>query len=153
MPKVTKGAKYREVYNEQVQEAADAVRNGMSWKQASKNFGVPRTTLKFRQSETFTKEKPAPAPVLGYDGEKNIVNWIKECHLKGFPVRNEDIQASVKKFLDQSKLKNPFHNNIPGNGWYKSFLIRNSAISERQPEGVTAASSCVSEQDLRNWFT
>ena len=49
-------------------------------------------------------------------------------------------------------MKNPFHNNVPGSGWYKSFIKRNAFLSERYPEGVTSASSCVRESDIRNWF-
>lgn len=33
-----------------------------------------------------------------------------------------------------------------------SFLKRNAVLPERYPEGVTSASSCVSESDIRNWF-
>ena len=42
--------------------------------------------------------------------------------------------------------------NVPGDGWYKSFLKRNPTLVERFPQGVTSASSSVSETDIRKWF-
>ena len=49
-------------------------------------------------------------------------------------------------------MKTPFKDNCPVYGWYKNFLRRHPSLSERFAEGVTAASSCVSESDIRNWF-
>ncbi|KAH1024613.1 hypothetical protein HUJ05_004073, partial [Dendroctonus ponderosae] len=37
-------------------------------------------------------------------------------------------------------------------GWYKSFLRRNSSLTERQTEAVTSASANVSENNIRGWF-
>jgi len=59
----------------------------------------------------------------------------------------ENIQASVKHFLETSGLQNPLHDNVPGQEWYKSFLRRHSELTERYPEAVTAASSHVTEKD------
>jgi hypothetical protein len=41
---------------------------------------------------------------------------------------------------------------MPGDGWYKAFLKRHPALRERVPEAVTAASSKVSEANIRKWF-
>lgn len=103
-------------------------------------------------SEKFYKTTPGPAPILGKSGEEQIVEWIVESSRRGFPQRKENIQSVVKKFLDQNNTKNPFRNNTPG-GWYKSFLRRHPRITERHPEGVTGASSCVSQNDVSKWFS
>lgn len=153
MPKVKKDSSYTKKYSEKnVQEAIAAVQNGTSKHKAALLCGVPRSTLQFRLSDKFVKTEPGPAPILGYNAEKDLVNWIKVCSEKGFPRRKENIQVSVKEYLDQSKLQSPFKNNLPGDGWYHNFLKRNPEISERFPEVVTSASSCVSENDIRNWF-
>jgi len=39
-----------------------------------------------------------------------------------------------------------------GIGWYKSFIKRHPNISVRTSEHVTAASACISEQDIKKWF-
>jgi len=40
----------------------------------------------------------------------------------------ENIQASVKHFLETSGLQNPLRDNVPGQGWYKSFLRRHPEL-------------------------
>lgn len=120
MPKVKKGDKYGKKYtDEQIIQAVDAVQKGMSQRTASKKYGVPRSTIQFRMSPAFSKSSPGPPPVLGHSAEDDLVNWIIDCSRKGFPRRKENVQTSVKKCLDHSGLKNPFHNNAPGSGWYE----------------------------------
>jgi hypothetical protein len=36
--------------------------------------------------------------------------------------------------------------------WYHGFLRRHVEISGRTPGGLTAASACVSEENIRGWF-
>ena len=59
---------------------------------------------------------------------------------------------SVKEFVEQNNRPNPFKDNMPGNKWYNGFLRRHPEIACRTPEGVTAASACVSEENIRGWF-
>jgi hypothetical protein len=40
---------------------------------------------------------------------------------------------------------------MPGNKWCHGFLHRHLEIASRTPEGVTAASACVSEENIRGW--
>ncbi|KAG5876033.1 hypothetical protein JTB14_002974 [Gonioctena quinquepunctata] len=85
---------------------------------------------------------------------------------KGFPCKKEDILQSVQKCLLAVPRGNPFKHNRPGDGWFKvniadlqrfvnivptlqDFLKRHP---QRTSEGVTSASSCVSEADIRKWF-
>lgn len=58
----------------------------------------------------------------------------------------------MREFLQNNKRPNPFKDDTPGNKWYSAFLKRHPEVSVRTPEGVTAASACVSEQDVRGWF-
>jgi len=153
MPKTKKGTSYEKKYTEEnIQKAVDTIRRGMSQRTASRMFGVPRSTIQFRMSGAFVKSTPGPSPVLTRNGEEDLVKWLIECSKKGFPRRLENIQASVKNFLETSGLQNPFRDNAPGQGWYKSFLRRHPELTERYPEAVTAASSCVTEKDIRKWF-
>ncbi|XP_049949772.1 uncharacterized protein LOC126457500 isoform X3 [Schistocerca serialis cubense] len=116
-------------------------------------YGIPRSTLQFQLSNKYTKTSHGPAPILTTEEENTLVWWIFECAQKGFPRRKQDIQASVREFLHNSKRPNPFKDDTPGNKWYSAFLKRHPEVSERTPEGVTAASACVSKQDVRGWFT
>lgn len=122
MPKVKKDISYKKQYTElQLQDALNAVRNGMSRHKASQQYSIPRGTLIFRLNNPSVKTSHGPAPVLGVDGEKELAKWLIDCSDKGFPRRKENLQAAVKEYLDHSGLKNSFNNNIPGDWCYKSF--------------------------------
>lgn len=47
---------------------------------------------------------------------------------------------------------NPFKNNILGDKWLKLFLKTHPEITIRSPGSVTAASSVVSDSDIKGWF-
>lgn len=81
-----------------------------------------------------------------------MVQWILDCHRKGFPRRKVDVQLSVKAFLDADQRDTPFKDNIPGDWWYNAFLRRHPILCHRTPEAVTTASSNVSGNDIRKWF-
>lgn len=154
MPNIKKGDKYNKRYScDNIKKAIDAVNNGMSKHKASAMYGIPRSTLIFRLSSKFTKARPGPASILTIEEEKTLVNLILACHRQGFPRRKEDLQMSIKTYLDgNEERKTPFTNNLQRNGWYKAFLKRHLCLTERQPEGVSSASACVSESDIRKWF-
>lgn len=99
MPKTEAGEKYHKRYTEEnLSEALKAIDNGMSKREAARIFNIPRSTLQFRKSDQFVKPRHGPATILTSDEENTLVQWIKECHQKGFPRRKEDIQVSVKQF-------------------------------------------------------
>ncbi|XP_030767168.1 uncharacterized protein LOC115890944, partial [Sitophilus oryzae] len=154
MPKIISGEKYQKKYDEEnLQKALREVYNGLPLREVARRFGIPRATLQFRRSQKFVKTSFGPNPILSYDEEKILVKWISENHKRGFPCRKENIQESVKEFLDKNPRENPFVNNRPGEAWYKAFLRRNPEITIRTAEAVTAASANVSENDIRRWFT
>lgn len=153
MPKIVSGGKYNKKYNEEtINKALEAINAGLPVREAARRFNIPRATLQFRRSNKFVKTTLGPSPILTSDEEIILVNWITENHKRGFPRRKEDIQESVKEYLDKNPRDNPFVNNRPGEVWYKAFLRRNPHISERTGEAVTAASGNLSEQDIRKWF-
>ncbi|CAB3234153.1 unnamed protein product [Arctia plantaginis] len=140
----------RKHYSEEnMQKALKEVGKGMSKKLAAKTFQVPRATLQFRLKHPGHKLKPGPPTVLTPEEELIFVNWIKVSSRKGFPKRKEDLIKSVKDFLIKSKRKTSFKN---GEKWFTLFLVRHPSLVFRTPEAVTAASSTVSEADVRGWF-
>lgn len=155
MPKVSEGAKYNKKYKEEnLESALKAIENGTSQRSASQIFNIPRATLQFRLSTKFrNKISHGPSPVLTQPEEQVLEEWIILSQRKGFPIRFEDIQQSVKKFLDDNPRENPFKDNAPGEAWYKAFLRRHPNITLRTSEGVTPSSAVISEMDIRNWFT
>lgn len=89
--------------------------DGMSQKSAAKKFGVARSTLQFRLKNTDNQNiSCGPSTVLTTNEEKTLVKWLLESCKKGFPRRREDLQNSVKLFLDEQERTSPFKNNLPG---------------------------------------
>lgn len=65
MPKVKGGCVYKKNYNKNdIEKALETVKNGISRREASKMYNVPRATLQFRLSEKFIKERHGPSSVL-----------------------------------------------------------------------------------------
>lgn len=154
MPKVKEGQKYEKISEEQLQKALQAVEDGMSIRKAAITYDVKRSTIQFRRSNKFrNKTTFGPRPILTDVEEKNIETWILSCHKKGFPLREYDVRISVKHFLDENPRANSFPENFPQDGWMKAFLKRHPKITFRTPEGITSASSTVSETNIRKWFT
>lgn len=152
--KLSKHKEKRMKYNaENLKMALDAVKIGMSKKQAAKQFQVPRSTIQFRlKNPEKTNPRPGPSSVLTDTEENVLVNWIIQSSKRGFPRRKEDIQYSVSDFLRKAKRRSLFKNDLPGDKWLKLFLRRHPEIAIRTPESITAASSVVSESDIRSWF-
>jgi len=95
--------------------AVNAVLNdGLSKKAAAKKFGISRSTLQFRLKNLNGKTSCGPATVLSDKEEELLQTWIIESCKKGFPRRKEDLQMSVKQFLDINNRHTPFKNNMPG---------------------------------------
>lgn len=155
MPKIQRGVRYQKTYSENdLEKAVSAVQNEeMSRRKAASLFNIPRSTLLFRLSDNFRKNSHGPPPILSSSEENLLVNWIIESGRKGFPRRKQDIQLSVKEFLDDNPRENPFRNNLPGTGWYKAFLKRHRNLVLRTSEAITNASACVSENDIKKWFS
>ncbi|CAH1985428.1 unnamed protein product [Acanthoscelides obtectus] len=147
--KKQKSATYSE---ETLQQALKDVRAGESKKSVAQKYGIPRATIQFRLKNKLAGAKRGRRTYLTEEEEAKIVNWILENDRKGFPRRQIDLQLAVKSFLDNHERDNPFTNNFPGIHWYKLFTKRHPQLSERTAEGITSASSVVSENNIRGWF-
>lgn len=68
------GPRKKDSYTEEsLRNALHEIRQGMSFKAASKQFGVPRSTLEFRMSNKFNKTSHGSSPVLSNDEETILV--------------------------------------------------------------------------------
>ncbi|CAK1584718.1 unnamed protein product [Parnassius mnemosyne] len=139
---------------ENLEEAIAELQNNekrLSDRQICQKHGVPRTTLRVYKHKPGHKTSLGPSPILTLE-EAILEDWIISSARKGFPKNKDNILDSVQKFLIDNPRPNPFLNNRPGIGWLKAFLKRHPRLSIRTSEGVTKASSCVSEKDIRGCF-
>lgn len=108
-----------------LENAINAVLNeGLSKKSAALKFKVSRSTLQHRLKNPESKTTCGPATVLSCEEETILEKWIHECCKKGFPQRKEDLQLSVKQFLDKNQRTSSFLNNYPGNFVFNLILFK-----------------------------
>ncbi|CAH1996167.1 unnamed protein product [Acanthoscelides obtectus] len=127
--------------------------SNMSYRAAANKYGIPKSTLEFKIKNPSHKNTSGPSPVLSTKEEYELVEWLKELASRGFPRKKDDIMHSVQKFLIENPRPNPFNNNRPGECWFKAFLKIHLSIKQQTSEPASAASTCVAEKDIRNWFT
>lgn len=133
-------------------EALEAVHNKkMSIRQASRTFHVPLTTLSDRVSGRVTRETPGPDPVLTKAEESRLAEWILSMNNIGHGPTRVQICETVKQILDMNKRSNPFIDNLPGRGWYASFLKRHPEVRESY-RSSTSSSTPTSRKKLDKWF-
>nr|CAI5865524.1 unnamed protein product [Callosobruchus analis] len=97
-------------------------------REAAKKYQVSRATLQFRRSLKYKKKTSLrPTPYLTSE-ELLLVDWTIHCCKKGFP--------GERKIFNYLLVQ----------------IIFEEIITGRIPEGVTAASSNISESDIRKVF-
>ncbi|XP_003740694.1 tigger transposable element-derived protein 6-like [Galendromus occidentalis] len=140
---------------EDLRNAIEAVRNGMSHRTAANQFGVPRTTLSRKiDSEDPERLPRGPSPVLG-ETEEDIVQWVKDMAKMGFPVTREALQETGRKLAKlAAKDGNPrAHQIVSADKWVRLFCQRHQDLALRTPEHISSAQANISEADIREYFT
>ncbi|XP_071847612.1 uncharacterized protein [Apostichopus japonicus] len=134
-------------------EAALAVvrKKEMSIRQASRTFHVPLTTLSDRVSGRVSRDTPGPDPVLTKAEESRLAEWILSMNNIGHGPTRVQICETVKQILDANKRPNPFIDNLPGRGWYASFLKRHPEVRESY-RNSTSPCTPTSRKKLDKWF-
>ncbi|KAG5874870.1 hypothetical protein JTB14_035680 [Gonioctena quinquepunctata] len=139
---------------EDMKNAVSAVKNGMPALRASKQFGVPRTTLLDKVAGRVPIErKIGPETVLKQEEESLLVKRMFHVAKCGFPITKEALLGSVQMLLRQMDRVTPFTNGKPGRHWYELFLKCHPEISQRVTQNLTKARSSVTELKIRGWFS
>ncbi len=82
---------------EQVEDALIKIENGVSLRRASKEHGIPKTTLKRIIQSGNKIPKNGKATVLSEKEERMIAEWVKECGERGFGKTKEMVCEAVKQ--------------------------------------------------------
>lgn len=118
MPPLKKATeKKNSAYDESVlQSCLREISTGMtSIYGASKKYGIPRSTIRFRMSGKWLKTtKRGPQTVLSKEEEERIVSWLIGMQKRGFPVQRRTLMFKITEILTAFPRDTPFNNNIPG---------------------------------------
>lgn len=156
MPKTKQKVRNFFSYSEEdMSKAVQAVKNGLSRKNAAKEFGVPRTTLIRKLSgQAPLRRRMGPPTELSEAEERVLVDWILAMAKKGFPVHRLNLLESVKKYVMESEKNVRYLNKslTPGRAWFEGFLRRHPEIKEKQAEPLGKARAAVTQDRIHQWF-
>ena len=131
-------------------KAVEEVLKGESVYAAAKRYNIPKTTLHSHKDGKIT-EKRGRKSIFEVEVEREIAGWIFKCADRGAPKTKAQVMHAAtlvrrKIYGDNTAIK-------VSAKWYQSFLQRNPDISLRVAQAVTRSSACVTEIDIRRWFS
>ena len=134
--------------NSRMSSALLAIQNGLSLRQASWKFSLPKSTLQRHLKNPTLKEIGGSKPVLTDEEEKEILIWITGSIQRGLPPGSLDVIEAANMVL-QRRMKEQAQ--VLGRGWMQKFKKRHQ-LSYRVPEKLKKASANVTQQDIEGWF-
>lgn len=149
----SKKKKYGDYTKDALKHAVDAAHGGMSIREASSLFNIPKSTLhrKFKGIQMKPIGRP---PGLSPEEEESFVKHLIVVAEWGFPFSNLDLRLMVKAYLDKAnRLVKQFKNNIPGEDWARSFLKRHSKkLTRRGCQNIKTSRAELKQEDFEQYF-
>ena len=87
---------------------------GLSYRKAAAQYGIPRSTLHDRVTGKAMSSKRGPPTVLTAAEEQMLADWALHMADIGYGRTREQLCATVKEILDKDGCENPFTDNYPG---------------------------------------
>ena len=135
---------------EQLQQAVQAVKNGVPQTQAARQYGVPRGTL---QSRTYghlpMRVAKEPSQRLSMQQEKHLRDWILAQASLGLPPTHLQLKEFASRILIAGGDLQPL-----GKNWIAGFLRRNPEISTVKGKSIDSARiNGASTARIKDWFS
>ncbi len=145
--------KLRKNYNDaNVEQAVKAVKEeGMSLRQASEAFNVPKSTILDNTKKDQLTAIGRPT-VLTAREETLILESVQLLTTWGFPLHGDDLRHFVKANLDKKGVKTRFKYNLPTYKWLKPFLNRHKDFTFWKTNPIKRARAQVTRQDIMDFF-
>ena len=125
----------------------DVQEHGLSLRRAAGKWAVGVTTLFNLKADPERSMQRAPL-ILTCDEENELIGWVHQCTNRGYPRSSTDIVDGALSLL---KLHQGEDAKRPGRSWLEAFRNRHN-LSQRKPQSLTKAASCVSKKDIQSWF-
>ncbi|XP_055551042.1 uncharacterized protein LOC129733298 [Wyeomyia smithii] len=133
-----------------LERAVTEVREGKSYREASRGSGVPVTTIRDAVTNRYDSQSKGAPPIFTAGEEDMIVKWVLSMAAAGFPVGEKQLILYVAKLAEKLK-KDAFKDNGPTRGWVKRFMKRHPELVKRTANNV-AKKRAITEADVRGWF-
>ncbi|XP_055903963.1 tigger transposable element-derived protein 6-like [Eupeodes corollae] len=133
----------------------------MGFLKASKEFNVPKTTLRRLVAEDnkpldkVVSAKLGRKPIFPLELEESLVDYTLQMEGKLFGLTRNDIKSLAFQLALKNNIPNPFSlvNEVAGRSWLRLFLKRHPLLSFRQPTGTSfARASGFSKENVDIFF-
>lgn len=126
---------------ENLVNAVSAVGNGVSQREASRQFKVPRRTLKRYLEEGVSVKRLGRPSLLTIQQENDFVRRIKRYAQVGLPLTPKLVRHQMFKYCQINKIPNNFNQEkqVAGKDWLRLFLRRNPDLSTRRAQNLNPA--------------
>lgn len=132
---------------EQMQKALDAVKDGMPYKTASREFMVPVMALKRRAKGKnliavgSAKKLGSKQTVFNLEQEKELVDYIQDMESRMYGLTTQDVLTLAYQLAERNNLSHPFSEakRKAGLEWLRGFRRRHPDITMRAPESTSSA--------------
>lgn len=161
MPRTYQRKTTRQNWSENsMKKALDAVKNGLPFKTASKQFSVPVMTLKRRAkgknkfAVDAVKALGSKKTVFTPEQERELVEHIKDMESRMYGLTKQDVLSLAYQLAEKNKIPHPFsaERGKAGVDWLKGFRKRNPDIALRSPESTSAARARAFNKPVVNKF-
>lgn len=133
--------RYKDYNDESLQNCLKAIKAGMSQRQAADAF-IPRKTL-YKKLKSRHQNNLGYPSIFSQKEEDLFVSNIVTMSDYGFPLTADDLRSIVSSYLNKSRRTvSKFKNNLPGQDWVISFLLRHTMLSTRFVANIKNLSSC-----------
>ncbi|CAL4214375.1 unnamed protein product, partial [Meganyctiphanes norvegica] len=130
--------KYKKSDDNCVIGALQKLREGHSYRDVSKETGIPRSTLflyrkrEMEKKKKFVKQRGKPRTLTDAE-EEMICDSVTYAVNLGWPCHRDDVRQIIGLYCKNNNIKTPFTDGYPGNDFMTSFMKRNNVkISTRK---------------------
>jgi len=121
-----------------IQKAVAACREGMSVKQVSRRYDIPRSTLTRHVKQTVSGDCQLGRfrPVFDSHMENELSKHLIEMQQRFYGLMPSDLRKLAYEYAETLKIDHPFdrESEMAGEDWLGGFLKRNPELSIRKPE-------------------
>ena len=141
---------YKACHTADLESAAKAVKEDMSYRKACKNFDVKKSMLHDFIRKGGVKSAGRPT-LLSAEDEKAVAELADTVTGWGFPLGPMEIKLIAKDFLDSKGEVSCCQDNMPGDDCFAGFMKRNK-MSARFTSNIKCSRSNADAEDITSFF-
>ncbi|KAK6209982.1 transposase [Colletotrichum tabaci] len=135
--------------NDELNQALEAISNGLSLRKASLQYGVPRSTLQLRlQGSQARSIAFSDLQRLSPSQEAKLAEWVRIQHALGLPPSHQQVKEFAGRILHAMGDTQPV-----GRGWIQAFIRRNPSVKVQRSRSIDSRRvNGASTEVIRDWF-